>query len=102
MPVTPKYTFEVGQEIEIKSWEEMVEEFGLSGHNIRCTYSFTDAMKPLCGRRFTINNIIGEHIFLNWGDERPRWNISTDMIKPVDDGIEPPSDESFICILRGM
>lgn len=51
--------FKVGDEVRIKSWEDMVAEYGLKPNgNINCDCVFAERMKGYCGRQSTITKII--------------------------------------------
>lgn len=79
--------FRIGDLVEIKSWEEMEEEFGLNrSDEIKCNKIFTHGMKKFCGQQYTIKNIDsgGSILFVNYDmDTDGVWHFSTDMIKPV-------------------
>lgn len=70
--------FKVGDIVRIREWDDMVEEFGKTADHIDCRYAFTEPMRPLCGKEFTILRIEGAKVF---GSDFGRWTISTDMIE---------------------
>lgn len=50
-------SFQVGDVVHIRSWDEMVAEFGTerNGTAISCPHLlFLDSMRYLCGKKFTI------------------------------------------------
>lgn len=78
--------FKVGDRVEIKSWDEMVKEFGVdSDGDIRNPgFTFVRVMKPFCGKTATITAIAGEHVFLSdWSESliNTDWEFSVDMLK---------------------
>ena len=73
--------FNVGDRVKIREWDDMAQEYGLSGGSINCRCTFVPAMKVFCGREFIITHIYedGEvhgHALL--------CHISTDMIELVE------------------
>lgn len=81
-----KDMFKVGDRVEIKSWDEMVKEFGVdSDGDIRNPgFTFVRMMKPFCGKTATITAIAGEHVFLSdWSESliNTDWEFSVDMLK---------------------
>lgn len=78
--------FKVGDRVEIKSWDEMVKEFGAhSGGYIKTPeVIFAGGMVPLCGKTATITAISGKRVFLHdWSDSPvdTGWTFTVDMIK---------------------
>lgn len=53
--------FQVGDKLRIRSWESMKDEFGevgpRSSPRISCAAAFTNAMRRLCGKDFTVKEI---------------------------------------------
>lgn len=62
--------FEVGDEVRIRQWDDMVKEFDLnrSGEWIQCKQSFVKEMKHLCGRKCKITSINEDRVKLDFGD----------------------------------
>lgn len=51
-------TFEVGDLVRVKTWEEMESQYGLTRHGeINVPYGFFRGMRHLCGLEFVITNI---------------------------------------------
>jgi hypothetical protein len=71
--------YKVGDLVRIKTWEQMVSEFGGDDECIPCKCSFTDEMKYLCGTVQEIRHI-SPWDFYRLKDE-PMWSISDDMIE---------------------
>ena len=80
--------FSVGDRVKIRSWVDMLKEFGkVSGRtSIDCRFKFTEDMRPLCGKKATIvyiNDGTGR-IYLDF-DERVKrghmWSYSGDMLE---------------------
>jgi hypothetical protein len=81
-----KEIIKVGDIVEIKSWDEMVKEYGLTYTNIiRCCAGFTKEMKHLCGCKARINKIYDKIIELDWIDKclPNSFTYSLDMVKKV-------------------
>ena len=52
--------FQIGDELRIRSWEDMAEEFGVTEQNfIRCSEGivFISSMRHMCGKRFVVRSI---------------------------------------------
>lgn len=80
--------FKVGDKVQIKSWEEMEKEFGLSSTgNIDCKLIFAKKMRPYCGAVATISAIDsdGEVKLTSTSSnlDFSFWTFSTDMIKKI-------------------
>lgn len=91
----------IGDVLRIREWDDMAAEFGvewrLEYQVINCRFAFTDDMKPLCGKKFTVRGINKD----NWTDrmcylseERAEdrasdlflyWKISADMLEPFEE-----------------
>ena len=108
------YKFKVGDRVQFKTWEEMVEEFGLKEDGLEsdfidCTCAFINYMKHLCGTYATIKDIVNPFDgvvilkdFTSKGDTY--WNYSLDMLKPAkpaeinkefDEAIKSMSEKQF-------
>lgn len=71
--------FEIGDKVRIKSWKQMVEEFGLNNiGNIECEQSFVLGMKYLCRKKIIIDRIHNNRI-----QDIDDWSISFDMIEKI-------------------
>ena len=78
--------FHVGDRVQFKTWEEMVEEFGVDACNcIKCRSGFIPEMKHLCGTYATIFLISNAFVRLKDFTEHSDidWVYSIDMIKPA-------------------
>lgn len=103
--ILPKHEFKVGDRVQFKTWEEMVDEFGIFGGDIiPCVSVFVDCMKHLCGTYATITSIAGEIIELRDFTAKGRliWDYSTDMIKPAENEPKYIFTEDEKVILRNM
>lgn len=85
-----KYKFHVGQRVQFKSWEEMVNQYGLNiMGSIKIKFSFIKEMKYLCGTYATIEGFYneGNRCYLNNFSKNTtsnrRFNFTTDMLKPA-------------------
>lgn len=73
-------SFQVGDKVRIRSWNDMVKEFGTDGFgDIPCCCYFVKDMKPICGDEFTITMIDDDYIY----GHPSAWDISQDMIEPA-------------------
>lgn len=86
--------FKVGDIVQIKEWDEMKKEFGLTSRDaIDSMYPFTKEMKFLCGQIFQINrfktSILG-NTFIHFEEtDKPygflinKYAISMDVLKCI-------------------
>lgn len=88
-----KRVFQVGDVCRIREWDDMAAEFGnptFPGGSIPVQFTFTELMRPLCGRQFTVKSIFGSKYYSEEGVENQatigQWNISADMLELVSDG----------------
>lgn len=84
-----KREFEVGDLCRIRSWDDMAAEFGLyDTGNIKCDFTFTTGMRPLCGMEFEVldydYNSTGRRIYHTNDSLFNPWKISGDMLELVD------------------
>lgn len=70
--------YKVGDLVRIKTWEQMVSEFGVKDRYIPCKCTFTDDMKYLCGTVHEISRVSPRDFYELVNESR--WNISDDMI----------------------
>ncbi len=76
-------SYEVGDRLRIRSWEDMEQEFGLNDlGDIACRFAFTKSMRYLCGKEFTVSDKIGES-FRSVEGIGGVWSISADMLEPI-------------------
>lgn len=100
----------VGDTVCVKSWDDMVSEFGLNAYgNIACKFGFNKEMSAFCGRRAIVREIDpadGELFLIDPDDPGfdgfDEWHFSADMLEliPIED-IKAPSEEDFLGILFG-
>ena len=87
-PVKEEPKFKVRELVRIRQWDDMVKEFGTNGYgSVDCNCSFTDAMKPLCGKyaeivRLDKDGRVGLKLF-NCDDLNTNWGFHTDMLEKV-------------------
>ena len=96
----------IGDVLRIRQWEDMEAEFGVSPDgDIPCADTFTEYMRELCGRTFTVKAV---HEYpsarSDYDAEEPefdRWLISADMLEPVtpDEEITPVEPDSLFGFL---
>lgn len=99
----------VGDRVRFRQWNDMAEEFRVydEGNLIDCMFTFTDAMRFLCGMAFTVSEV-------NYGSERisfeekfpdnRNWHISADMLEPdlpETELSDPFSDSDFSLFIAG-
>ena len=98
------YTFNIGDRVQFKTWEEMEEEFGVYEHEdgikeIKTKISIVDLMKPLCGTKATIIKITEPVVELdNFEQENVKGELSIypsknfyysiDMLQPIEKEVE--------------
>lgn len=90
---------EVGDELKIRSWDDMENEFGTDRHgNILCDGVFMRFMRHICDAPFTVKAIHGTTVirFISEEGSGDGFRISADMLEPrkADDKPEE-SDEDF-------
>lgn len=97
-------TFNVGDRIAVREWEDMAEEYGEKGKApnayIPCAFNFVSGMRQFCGKEFVISNIKsnGNIIF----DGALGYKFSSDMIRHYDEDESAfDIDESFFFELLG-
>lgn len=82
--------FKVGDEVIIKSWEEMEKEYGIRGGSIQTYKTFVEGMRRLCGARAVIIDLDDETVWLEFDktnkkvieeDENHYWDYDVQMIK---------------------
>ena len=88
-PVKEEPKFKVGELVRIRQWDDMEKEFGVNFYgSINCRYTFTEGMKPLCGKYSEILEIRDDGKvslrFFNCEKENTCWEFHTDMIEKVD------------------
>ena len=50
--------FQVGDVVRVRSWDDMKDEFGLNADgNINCRFSFTRAMRKMCGKLYHVSKV---------------------------------------------
>lgn len=87
----------IGDRLRVREWEDMVEEFGDDGYDIACDLTFTQNMRYMCGRPFTVEEISTDsrRFFSKEGMEW-RWSISADMLEPLEIDDKPETDDDFL------
>lgn len=81
--------FKVGDKVRIRQWEDMKKEFGMtrSREAIDCKFTFTEAMKHLCGKVAVVCSADSDgRVALGDFEDvlgKTYWSYSTDMIEHV-------------------
>lgn len=97
-----KRVFYPGDVCRIREWDDMAEEFGEDEelNEILCEFTFTDAMRYLCGKTFTVKRVSGGQYFseehIETGYLRT-YSISADMLELVGDAAIGEKDEFDAC-----
>lgn len=85
--ITNMGTYEVGDHVIVREWDDMEREFGLDAYgDIAVDCSFVKDMSNLCGKEAVIIKIKGEVLYLDFIDinvER-QWNFSEGMLRYKD------------------
>ena len=81
-------SFEIGQQVEIKKFDDMLKQYGKSDNGEPKTWCrFTNKMEHLCGRTATISRITerGRVELTDWdnADDTDNFIFTTEMIKSV-------------------
>lgn len=88
-------SYEVGDKVLIKSWDQMVKEYGVDVvGDIECRFLFTKGMRVICEKVVTITSVMDKGSY-RIDDEY--YNISNDMIagKVVEDTAEEPKKQLY-------
>lgn len=104
----------VGDILRIRSYEDMVEEYGCDSYGIIYSdgFCFSDVMRELCGRQFTVSEIghdewVPGTFFLSkegiecYGDDDGwHWYISAWMLEPYEDeeDLECATDDEIMLL----
>lgn len=90
---------EVGDELKIRSWDDMENEFGTDDYgNIPCEGIFARCMQHICNSPFTVKRTRGVmfKFFVSEEGSEGDWVISADMLEPRKADNKPEeSDEDF-------
>lgn len=101
----------LGDQVRIRQWDEMTEEFGLSRRGGYPPYIrvapgtvFVSEMRDLCGKTATVSQITKERVTLKFSSETRRlyrtcWTYTPGMLEPVEAPATcsyKPEDLSFI------
>ncbi len=99
--------FHPGDEVVIRDWDDMMDEYGGSDDVITCRFSFVDSMRKFCGEEHIIKEIYDHKVYFQSPSSNMRgYNFSTDMIRhandpeygPVEEIPEPDPDQFFSII----
>ena len=104
----------IGDRLRIREWDDMAAEFGTRdssvtrGYVIPCEFDFTEKMKYMCGKAFTVAGFgrggfqSKEKIELESG-RYGGWNISADMLEPIEEEtvIEAADFDGLFALLSG-
>lgn len=97
-------TYNVGDQVTIRQWDDMIAEFGLNEvGNIAVPESFTREMERYCGKTFTICAGIGKgcHGFPIYRFSANGYNYTAPMFEQSKLQSVPPSSLSFDDLLQG-
>lgn len=94
--------YNVGDVLQIRQWDDMVEEFGLDiNGNIETPSSFTTGMKYLCGKKFTVAHVLpfDDGAYIAEEDIFQAWSIDEGMLEPYLQELDTVSDLDFQTML---
>ena len=97
-------TYNVGDQVTIRQWDDMIAEFGLNGvGSIAVPGSFTRGMERYCGKTFTICAGIGkgDYGFPIYRFSANGYNYTAPMFEQSKLQSVPPSSLSFDDLLQG-
>lgn len=97
-------TYNVGDQVTIRQWDDMIAEFGLNeAGSITVPESFTREMERYCGKTFTICAGIGKggHGFPIYRFSSNGYNYTAPMFEQSKLQFVPPSSLSFDDLLQG-
>lgn len=74
--------FKAGDRVRVRGWEDMEKQFGVdNGGDIKANCYFTTDMRPLCGKKFKIKQVLDGGIVMGLNTT---YKISTDMLELVE------------------
>lgn len=80
--------YKVGDILRVREWDDMAEEFEVNSDGINCEIAwFTNEMKYLCGKEFTVRNITHYGRFPIYHSEERiegRFFITESMLEPFE------------------
>ena len=95
--------FQPGDHVRFRQWDDIAEEFGVSGTSILCPCGFTRDMRPLCGCDVIIESV--HHTGLVFLDEYGKhlaktltgsnWSYSVEMFEKCTDTMAIDNSECF-------
>lgn len=89
----------VGQEVVIRDWDDMAQEFGELPNGILCNnLGFLSSMRQLCGKHFTIRELTEFRVLFYEYTSGCAFNY--DMIRPMEES--PEDDPSLIDFTAGL
>lgn len=97
-------TYNVGDQVTIRQWDDMESEFGLNEYGeIKVPKIFSKTMKKFCGQTFTIKGVCrkGPPIFDIYILEEDEYHFSSPMFEQSKLQFVPPSSLSFDDLLQG-
>lgn len=56
--------FKIGQNVKVKEWDDMLNEYGFDTDHIKTKFNFYENMKPLCGLTGIIKKIKTNDCFI--------------------------------------
>lgn len=98
-------TYEIGDKVIIRDWDDMASEFGDNGGSIPCRCGFVPAMREYCGKILTIKELYGSCSVIFEEDIGNRFSWSTDMIrllKPNGKKQQPKKPKTYKCSCCGQ
>lgn len=97
-------TYNVGDQVTIRQWDDMKSEFGLNEYGeIKVPKIFSKIMKKFCGQTFTIKEVRRKvpPVFDTYILEKDEYYFSSPMFEQSKLQFVPPSSLSFDDLLQG-
>ncbi len=106
------YIPSVGEIVRIRQWDDMAQEFGISGYEfdaleptIPCKGTFTPEMQQFCGKEYKVARLkdmmFGGYSRVFFTDDSTRsFVFSQDMLEPVENDEEIDSGNEIIDFLN--
>ena len=93
------WTPQIGELVRIRSWDDMVSEFGISERGvIPCEDSFVPEMRAYCGHEFVITDIDYSSV----KGHGLNYSVTFDMIEPIGNEEIELEDEQLVEFLNNF
>lgn len=99
--------FKIGDRLRVREWDDMANEFGQNEYSDTIFNGFTDSMRHLCGKEFTVRKIYhGRYYSVEGIEKKPCgngvvWSINGGMLERLREReINPASDADFLLLFN--